>query len=44
MVQHAQTLGGAGQGDIQFGRPAWAVGDEDCTFIEFSRGNDYYDR
>lgn len=21
---------------------AWAVGDVDCTFVEFSRGNDYY--
>jgi hypothetical protein len=25
------------------GHDAWAVGDEACIFIEFSRGNDYYD-
>ena len=25
------------------GHDAWAVGDEDCKFVEFSRGNDYYD-
>ena len=25
------------------GHDAWAVGDEACVFIEFSRGNDYYD-
>ncbi|WP_396658530.1 hypothetical protein [Microbacterium sp.] len=24
------------------GHDAWTVGDEDCTFVEFSRGNDYY--
>jgi hypothetical protein len=24
------------------GHDAWSVGDEACTFIEFSRGNDYY--
>lgn len=24
------------------GHDAWAVGDIDCTFVEFSRGNDYY--
>lgn len=24
------------------GHDAWAVGDADCTFVEFSRGNDYY--
>lgn len=24
------------------GHDAWTVGDEPCTFIEFSRGNDYY--
>ncbi|MEB4616086.1 hypothetical protein [Leucobacter sp. M11] len=24
------------------GHDAWAVGDTDCTFVEFSRGNDYY--
>lgn len=32
-------------GDVMLlppGHDAWAVGDEDCTFIEFSRGNDYY--
>lgn len=32
-------------GDVMLlppGHDAWAVGDEDCTFVEFSRGNDYY--
>jgi mannose-6-phosphate isomerase-like protein (cupin superfamily) len=24
------------------GHDAWSVGDAPCTFIEFSRGNDYY--
>ena len=24
------------------GHDAWAVGDAPCTFVEFSRGNDYY--
>lgn len=24
------------------GHDAWSVGDEPCTFVEFSRGNDYY--
>jgi len=24
------------------GHDAWAVGEIDCTFVEFSRGNDYY--
>ena len=25
------------------GHDAWAVGDVPCTFVEFSRGGDYYD-
>jgi ethanolamine utilization protein EutQ (cupin superfamily) len=25
------------------GHDAWSVGDEACVFVEFSRGNDYYD-
>jgi hypothetical protein len=25
------------------GHDAWSVGDEPCVFVEFSRGNDYYD-
>lgn len=25
------------------GHDAWTVGDEPCTFVEFSRGNDYYE-
>lgn len=32
-------------GDVMLLPPdhdAWAVGDVDCTFVEFSRGNDYY--
>ncbi|GLP78139.1 hypothetical protein TUM20983_52490 [Mycobacterium antarcticum] len=32
-------------GDVMLlppGHDAWTVGDEDCTFIEFSRGGDYY--
>ena len=32
-------------GDVMLlppGHDAWAVGDEACTFVEFSRGNDYY--
>jgi hypothetical protein len=24
------------------GHDAWTVGDQPCTFVEFSRGNDYY--
>jgi hypothetical protein len=24
------------------GHDAWTAGDEPCTFVEFSRGNDYY--
>ena len=24
------------------GHDAWSVGEEPCTFVEFSRGNDYY--
>ncbi|SJN08206.1 hypothetical protein FM113_01420 [Leucobacter sp. 7(1)] len=24
------------------GHDAWAVGESDCTFVEFSRGNEYY--
>jgi ethanolamine utilization protein EutQ (cupin superfamily) len=24
------------------GHDAWTVGEEPCTFVEFSRGNDYY--
>lgn len=33
-------------GDVMLLPPhhdAWAVGDIDCTFVEFSRGNDYYE-
>lgn len=32
-------------GDVMLLPPdhdAWTIGDEACTFIEFSRGNDYY--
>ena len=32
-------------GDVMLlppGHDAWTVGDEPCTFVEFSRGNDYY--
>ena len=25
------------------GHDAWTVGEEPCVFVEFSRGNDYYD-
>jgi hypothetical protein len=25
------------------GHDAWSVGDQACVFVEFSRGNDYYD-
>jgi MFS family permease len=25
------------------GHDAWSVGNEPCVFVEFSRGNDYYD-
>ncbi len=25
------------------GHDAWSVGDESCTFVEFSRGGDYYE-
>jgi hypothetical protein len=24
------------------GRDAWTIGDQACTFVEFSKGNDYY--
>ena len=24
------------------GHDAWTIGDEPCTFVEFSKGNDYY--
>ncbi len=33
-------------GDVMLlppGHDAWSVGDVACTFVEFSRGNDYYD-
>ena len=33
------------EGDVMLlppGHDAWAVGDQACTFVEFSRGNDYY--
>ena len=32
-------------GDVMLlppGHDAWAVGDQPCVFVEFSRGNDYY--
>ncbi|WP_405374117.1 MULTISPECIES: cupin [unclassified Microbacterium] len=32
-------------GDVMLlppGHDAWSVGDAPCTFVEFSRGNDYY--
>jgi hypothetical protein len=32
-------------GDVMLlppGHDAWAVGSQACTFVEFSRGNDYY--
>lgn len=32
-------------GDVMLlppGHDAWSVGDAACTFVEFSRGNDYY--
>src|SRR3712207_1039146 len=33
----------AGQGMLLApGHGAWSVGDRPCTFVEFSRGNDYY--
>ena len=35
-----------GKNDIMLlppGHDAWTVGDEPCVFVEFSRGNDYYD-
>lgn len=25
------------------GHDAWTIGDRPCTFVEFSRGNDYYE-
>ena len=34
-----------GAGDVMMlppGHDAWSVGDEECVFVEFSRGNDYY--
>lgn len=33
------------RGDVMLlppGHDAWTVGDEPCTFVEISRGNDYY--
>jgi len=35
-----------GAGDVMMlppGHDAWTVGNEDCVFVEFSRGNDYWD-
>ena len=35
-----------GKNDVMLlppGHDAWSVGDEACVFVEFSRGNDYYD-
>jgi ethanolamine utilization protein EutQ (cupin superfamily) len=35
-----------GKGDVMLlppGHDAWSVGGEKCVFVEFSRGNDYYD-
>ena len=32
-------------GDVMLlppGHDAWALGDQACTFVEFSKGNDYY--
>jgi hypothetical protein len=32
-------------GDVMLlppGHDAWAVGEQPCVFVEFSRGNDYY--
>lgn len=32
-------------GDVMLlppGHDAWTIGDHPCTFVEFSRGNDYY--
>lgn len=32
-------------GDVMLlppGHDAWTIGDQACTFVEFSRGNDYY--
>ena len=32
-------------GDVMLlppGHDAWTVGDQPCTFVEFSKGNDYY--
>jgi hypothetical protein len=32
-------------GDVMLlppGHDAWSVGDQACTFVEFSKGNDYY--
>ncbi|NVN49284.1 cupin domain-containing protein [Mycolicibacterium hippocampi] len=34
-----------GAGDVMLlppGHDAWTVGEQPCTFVEFSRGNDYY--
>lgn len=48
-VLHVEDRDGAsedfGPGDVMLlppGHDAWTVGDVDCTFVEFSRGNDYY--
>jgi hypothetical protein len=30
LVQDAEALGGAGEGDVEFGRAAWAVGEDPC--------------
>jgi ethanolamine utilization protein EutQ (cupin superfamily) len=33
------------EGDVMLlppGHDAWTVGEQACTFVEFSRGNDYY--
>jgi ethanolamine utilization protein EutQ (cupin superfamily) len=44
MVDDAEETFAAG--DVMLlppGHDAWTVGDEPCTFVEFSRGNDYYE-
>lgn len=45
VVMDDQTVEDFSAGEVMLlppGHDAWTVGAEPCTFVEFSRGNDYY--
>jgi hypothetical protein len=40
-----ETIEDFSAGDVMLlppGHNAWSLGDQACTFVEFSKGNDYY--